>query len=195
MSPRARKCAGFTLVELIVALTLASLAAVLGAVALRAAIDYTHRARNYLQDQEDLRAGLRLLRIQWQSWHPAAVGGVGGMLEFDVTPPVVATAATPRPKRVRWLCLGEEPGKIVLRYEVVAVPPADPGGDGENMLMELEGCQFEYLALRTEEGVKKALWLPQWAGNEGSAPVAVRLSVDNRQGALPPLFLKMPKPP
>jgi len=62
---RARLNGGFTLIEVLVAITLASLVAVIGAAVLRAALDFHSRANRHLKASEDLRAADRLLAHEW----------------------------------------------------------------------------------------------------------------------------------
>ena len=54
------------MIELIIAISLAGMATVLGAAVLKAGIDFHQRARLHLREQEDFRAALKILRYEWQ---------------------------------------------------------------------------------------------------------------------------------
>lgn len=121
-APAARRQRGFTLMELLVAITLASVAAVLGAAVLKAGVDYIGRARTYLREQEDFHAATRTVRYIWQGRAGEAFIGAPGLVEFTSTRLDVPTALLAT--RVRMLCLPQEDESYVLHREFLADPKA-----------------------------------------------------------------------
>ncbi|MBS4095569.1 MAG: prepilin-type N-terminal cleavage/methylation domain-containing protein, partial [Sulfuricella sp.] len=84
MSPRNRSQSGFTLLEVIVAITLAAMAALLGAMVLRMGGDFYERAHTYLREQQELRGTLRVLRQEMQSVPKGAAGLRGNAMQVDL---------------------------------------------------------------------------------------------------------------
>ena len=64
--PRRNSQTGFTLLELIIAMTLAALIVALGASILRMGMDFYHRSHEYIRQQQEVRGFLKLLRDELQ---------------------------------------------------------------------------------------------------------------------------------
>jgi prepilin-type N-terminal cleavage/methylation domain-containing protein len=208
-----RSKAGFTLVELLVAITLASLVAVLGAVVLRAAIDFHGRANRYLKTSEDLRAADRLLSREWSRRREPDLVATENRLEFQTDRLYGASAEGAA--RVSYLCSENEAGQVALERRLLARggPPDRPGSTGstgsapaaasvgggatadaagwrvlsaEVLVPQLTECSFAYLQTRESRDAKVA----QWRGEVGAGqpvPRLIRLRLVTPRGEIAPL--------
>ncbi|MCL2829511.1 MAG: prepilin-type N-terminal cleavage/methylation domain-containing protein [Betaproteobacteria bacterium] len=199
---------GFTLIELVVAMTLAALAAVAGAMTLRIGIDYYDRARAFLKQQEDLRAAIVILRREWETRAPRLTENTSEELDFEPQQTFFGPDAR-KPTRVRYRCEGSEPGQIRLVHEgLTAVAGAIiPQGEGEQsgssaqqrrappelrsvvqetLLDGLSLCAFSYLDPGNAKKDIPAHWADAWDADR-PPPRVVRLQLEMRRGTLPPL--------
>jgi prepilin-type N-terminal cleavage/methylation domain-containing protein len=196
---------GVTLIELLVAITLAGLVAVLGALVLRAAIDFHGRATNHLSDGEHLRVADRLLLREWSGRSEQDLVAVADMVEFRTAR--LAGIAVEGVAKVRYLCTENESGQPALERQLLA--PADggqPGGgtagqgapgapawrvlQSEVLLPKLAGCSFSYLRARETRDAKIAQWTARWAAEAGTAqqaPRLLRLNLATERGEVAPL--------
>lgn len=165
---------GMTLLELIVAMAVASLVALLGASALSSAVSTHGRGSRQTQLREDLRAVERMVRHEWSSrgqW----VESNGKWLEFDTLQPVAMTVAdSPLVARVRYTCepSGEDGGGVfTLRHEISTIParPAQPGGvparriESAVIAQQLHACSFALLREEMNpQGRRVSRWTPSW---------------------------------
>ncbi len=114
---------GFTLFELLIAMTLSSAVVLIGAMGLSAAIDFQERALGRMRDHEAQRAAQRTLRLEWEGRTSGAFVARAGWLEFDS-----ARAIFPLPlagvQRVRYRCEADAAGRLALTHELLAPLPA-----------------------------------------------------------------------
>lgn len=199
---------GFTLLELVIAMTLAGLAALIGAAGLSAASDYYGRARQRLDAHEDLRALQRILRREWAGRATTGILARAGEVGFETTQPVFP-GASPAGRSVRYRCLKGDDGRLALLHEAV-LPPAAAGtgparGEAKVLFSEilignLATCAFAFLqtpdpATLTGAGRRPppTRWVP--------APVAgmppprlLRLRLATPYGALPDIVVVAGEP-
>ncbi|OFZ85631.1 MAG: hypothetical protein A2V78_04010 [Betaproteobacteria bacterium RBG_16_64_18] len=196
---RARLNGGFTLIEVLVAITLASLVAVIGAAVLRAALDFHSRANRHLKASEDLRAADRLLAHEWSQRREPDLVATANRLEFqtDRLYGVGAEGAA----RVRYLCAGNDAGQMVFERRLLArVEPGRPGGAPGSagaaagwrvlridvLVPQLLECDFAYLQTSESRGAKIAQWRAE-AGTGQPVPRLVRLRLVTQRGDIAPL--------
>lgn len=114
---------GFTLFELLIAMTLSSAVVLVGAMGLSAAVDFQERALARMRDHEAQRAAQRTLRLEWEGRTGGAFVARAGWLEFDS-----ARAIFPLPlagvQRVRYRCEADAAGRLALTHELLEPPPA-----------------------------------------------------------------------
>jgi prepilin-type N-terminal cleavage/methylation domain-containing protein len=205
-----RRTAGFTLVELLVAITLASLVAVLGAVVLRAALDFHGRATGNLKEGEDLRAADRMLSSEWSGRRAQDLIATANRLEFQTDR--LHGAGEDGAARVRYLCSENDSGQVTFerrllgRAEQAGIGSDQPGsapnpagGAGSNaagvawrvlrtevLVPRLLACSFGYLQTRESRDAKVA----EWRGDIGAGqpvPRLVRLRLVTERGEIAPL--------
>lgn len=108
---------GFTLLEVIVAITLASMATLLGASVLRMGGDFYERAHIYLREQQELRGTLRLLRQEMQAIPKGTVGLRGNASQVDLLsekPPL--SSGRTKPTLLSIGCMETTPGHYTLAH-------------------------------------------------------------------------------
>lgn len=112
---RGKAQGGFTLLEVIIAITLASLATLLGAMVLRMGGDFYERAHIYLREQQELRGSLRLLRQEIQAVPKGTVGLRGNVTQVDLIsekPPL--SSGRSKPTLLSIGCMESAPGRFSL---------------------------------------------------------------------------------
>ena len=182
---RARLNGGFTLIEVLVAITLASLVAVIGAAVLRAALDFHSRANRHLKASEDLRAADRLLAHEWSQRREPDLVATANRLEFqtDRLYGVGAEGAA----RVRYLCAGNDAGQMVFERRLLARAAAGWRVLRIDVLVpQLLECDFAYLQTSESRGAKIAQWRAE-AGTGQPVPRLVRLRLVTQRGDIAPL--------
>ena len=182
---RARFNGGFTLIEVLVAITLASLVAVIGAAVLRAALDFHSRANRHLKASEDLRAADRLLAHEWSQRREPDLVATANRLEFqtDRLYGVGAEGAA----RVRYLCAGNDAGQMVFERRLLARAAAGWRVLRIDVLVpQLLECDFAYLQTSESRGAKIAQWRAE-AGTGQPVPRLVRLRLVTQRGEIAPL--------
>ena len=163
---------GFTLIEVLVALTLAALVVLLAHRVFTAALDGSHRlleARTRLDRQSNARRWLV------DAFGSLAVGPVGGPFDGRPSRVTFGTWLTPpsgsfAPARVT---LGADGPRLMARWE---------GGDSLMLADRVLSATFDYLL---EPGAD-VHWGNEWT-SPVSAPVAVRLRVTRQETAQGPL--------
>ncbi|MBX3456029.1 prepilin-type N-terminal cleavage/methylation domain-containing protein [Ferrovibrio sp.] len=178
-----KKAAGFTLVELLVALAITALAALLLAGALRGNLDSLRRVERHADASEALRESMHLLRRLLHAAPPIGRierGRLNMFFEGD------AMALTLPLETARGLELGRfDLQGDVLRFTLL--PPPFPGGAAADnpesvaLLHDAASLRFAY-----HDGRQ---WHEDWLGRE-YLPAAVRVDVQRKDGAsLPPLIV------
>jgi prepilin-type N-terminal cleavage/methylation domain-containing protein len=200
MKEAALSQAGFTLIELVIAITLASLAALLGAGVLRTGVDFYDRARVHMRQQDQIRGTARVVRTELEGVQPQQGGFTGRTDAIDF-----ATTRLPRGvankglQRVTLLCEEHDNGEWTLSHQAVPDKPSPPSPERDvdnvpqppEILAEgLGHCGFEFLGRQTREGKSETFWADSWKP-EGSAPLAVRLMLTTRGGRVPPIVFPL----
>lgn len=126
---------GFTLLEVIIAITLASLATLLGASILRMGGDFYQRAHAYIGEQQELRGALRLIRQEIQAVPKGTVGLRGNAAQIDLLsekPPLASGRV--KPTLISLGCMETAPG----RYALVHLMRIEPGQHQQKQLAEAQ---------------------------------------------------------
>lgn len=198
---------GFTLLELIVALALSALVAMVGTVALSMSSDFYARNHARTQARESVRAVERILRHEWAG-RGLRVDSDGTMLEFDTVHPLqLPLGATVPLARVRYRC--EPPphtavagrGGWSLVYQVWPLPPAAPVGsplawaptrktEGSTptvLASQLQVCAFSFLLQGLNaQGKSDPRWVKRWDPTQ-PPPALVRLALSGLHSDIPPV--------
>ena len=193
-----RRPAGVTLIELLVAITLAGLVAVVGAAVLRAAIDFHGRAARHLVDSEHLRTADRLLQREWSLRSEQDLVATSSSIEFrsDRLSGIGVEGAA----RVRYLCSADESGQLTLERQLLAhahqgaavtrdgstAAPAWRVLQTEVLVPRLAACSFAYLRTKEDRDAKIAQWSAETGAGQ-PAPRLLRLSVATERGEIAPL--------
>lgn len=195
------RAAGFTLLEVIIALSLSSLVALLGALLVRTATDYYARGNAFLDQQEQTRHVLRLFNIVGPGLAVAGAQFVGKADSLELmTDKLPLGLNLPGKQRVRLQCEAHEPGlRLVLRVIAPALDAKPSLADdkrAETYLFEktlndkLVECAFDYLRLDQEKDrAAVGRWEPEWLKDFKDAPKAVRLSLATPQYKSPPFVI------
>ncbi len=178
-----KRQAGFTLVELLVALAITALATLLVAGALRGNLDSLRRVERHADASEALRESLHLLRRLAQASPPIGRIERGRLQMFFEGN---ATSLTLPLETARGLERGRfDLADGALRFTLL--PPPFPGGvpveqiESVALLQDVAGLRFAYHDGRA--------WHENWRGRE-YLPAALRLDIQRQDGqALPPLVI------
>ncbi len=181
--------AGFTLFELIVAMTISSVVALIGAAALSTISDFYARGTLRAAALEDVRATERILRHEWASRGLHAASD-GSFLEFDTLSPA-STTKPMQAARVRYTCREAANGRLQLFHELRAISPqgdlSDSAGDEAVLATGLSSCEFSVLSWRSSaQGSIEGEWMSRWPRGQ-PAPRLVRLHLAGPHGDLPPV--------
>lgn len=119
MPPRHVAQRGFTLLELIVAMTLAALIVALGANILRMGMDFYHRSHAYIHQQQEVRGFLKLLRDELRGGGQGAqvLAGEPTRMEF-VTDNIPVGIGRSGQNNISLECRGNEQGKFDLIHRI-----------------------------------------------------------------------------
>ncbi len=210
--PRTRRQQGFTLLELIVALALSALVAMVGTVALSMSSDFYARNHARAQARESVRAVERILRHEWAG-RGLRVDSDGAMLEFDTVHPLQLPAgATSLPPplplaRVRYRCEPPPPTAVAGRggwslvYQVFALPPPatmrnlmdnTPPPKTESstptvLASQLQVCAFSFLLQSVNaQGQPEPRWVKRWDPTQ-PPPALLRLALSGLHSDVPPV--------
>lgn len=195
------RAAGFTLLEVIIALSLSSLVALLGALLVRTATDYYARGNAFLEQQEQMRHALRLFNAVGSSLATEGAQFVGKPDALELmTDRLPLGLNLPGKQRVRLQCEPHEPGmRLVLRViapQLEAKPSLTEDPRAETYLIEealnehLQECAFDYLRLdKDRAGAGIGRWEAEWLKDYIGTPKAVRLSLATAQYKAPPFVI------
>lgn len=115
---------GFTLIELIIAITLAAMVVALGAGILRMGMDFYHRAHEHIQQQQEIRGFLKLLRQELQgATKGAPMSGQAMGLDY-YTDNVPVGLGRPGLQKVSLVCRESEQGQTELVHRILQIKPA-----------------------------------------------------------------------
>lgn len=188
--------AGFTLLELIIALAIASLVALVGASALSGMLDFRQRSAQRAEARADVRAAERVLRHEWAA-RGKAVRSDGRSLEFDTLHPASSAAATAQPAlaHVRLACETAPSGALELLHSIRFLPDgttprpqgAPPWQEQQVLATGLRSCAFSFLArLRGADGQEHTRWQARWEENQ-PPPLLMRLAMSGLREDMPPV--------
>lgn len=120
MPPRHVAQRGFTLLELIVAMTLAALIVALGANILRMGMDFYHRSHAYIHQQQEVRGFLKLLRDELQGATKGTLALSGEQLWLNfVTDNMPAGIGRGGQNNIILECRANDQGKIELIHRIL----------------------------------------------------------------------------
>lgn len=193
---------GFSLLEMIVALALSSLVAMIGAMALNGSIDSFTRSNARRHNHEQFQATERALRVEWSNRGRSRVLLAENAIEFDANTPVL-----PAPRagvaRVRYACEKAEDGSLRLRSEIVSPKPAasEAAKNGqavpasETWISNLRECEITaFQRSISEKGQVTAQWVKTWS-DKIAPPELIRLNVQGEAGRVPPMVFLIHKVP
>jgi prepilin-type N-terminal cleavage/methylation domain-containing protein len=184
---------GFTLLEMIVALTLSALVALIGALALGAGADFHARSTQRQQSGSALRAIERALRTEWES-RAKSVSLTSGGIEFDTATPV-ASGLMPGIARVTYQCEGAPDGRFKLTSRTTPAPgasgqtvnPSDAQVKVDVWETGLTQCAFSVLQSRKDDrGRDMSAWVRSWSASD-QPPQLMRAELTGDLGDLPAL--------
>ena len=193
---------GFTLLELMVALAISAVVAVIGASAMSTALDAYSRNGERARSREEVRGAERILRHEWTT-RGITVKGSSTTLEFDTLHPVMGTKGTgPAIARVEYACENTEgAGTMALVHRVRTLPPAATTNttarpptptllDTQVLATGLRMCAFSYLArLPNREGKPIPTWLAKWE-QPRQPPDLLRLGLSGVRDDMPALVYR-----
>lgn len=187
---------GFTLLEMIVALALSALVAMIGAMALNGSIDSYTRSNVRRHSHEQLQATERALRLEWGNRGRSKVLLADNRIEFDANTPVLTTVRI-GVARVRYRCEREENGNLRLRSEIITPQKAESKTEPitETWMSGLKECEITALQRSTDDkGKASAQWVKVWS-DKVAPPELIRLHVQGDWGPLPPMVFLTRKSP
>lgn len=190
---------GFTLLEMIVALALSALVAMIGAMALNGSIDSYTRSNARRHSLEPLSITQRALRLEWENRGRSRVLLADNAIEFDANTPVLTT---PRMGvvRVRYRCEKEDSGTLRLRSEIITTTTTTKIESKTEPITEtwmtgLKECEITaFQRTISEKGKVSAQWVKAWS-DKVAPPELIRLHVQGEWGASPPMVFLTRKSP
>jgi prepilin-type N-terminal cleavage/methylation domain-containing protein len=189
--PRIRSEIGFTLLELMVAMAISSLLALLGAASLSTIFDFYSRSMAGHTAWEQLKGAERTLRYEWKG-RGAYASLRDDMVSFDTASPAIASANATGAS-VAYRCLTDESGKIRLIQFLSALP--DPSeilktqkSEQEiTLLTDLRYCAFSAMRYSIDEnGNHIARWV-NFLDKNTPAPLLLRLEIKGTYFDGPPM--------
>lgn len=192
-----RRVRGFTLMELLVAISLAAGVAMLGMLLMRTTLTADERWTARKSERAALRDTLSLLEHYWKTQTALDYDAEKKLLRFALKTTVKVPGAT---ERVGFACeaMDERFALVLYRW---ATPPPSVGSPAqieageetpliearETLLNGLVACSFGFLQPPpTGDAEQPARWVDAWRGM--MRPRLVRLDLTTGRGALPPLI-------
>lgn len=189
MDSRSRHAGGFTLVELLLAITLMSILLGLTYTGLRAATRSTERGEVKLAVAGEIRASHQFIRKQLNQMLPLAFAEqddanatrivfVGDSRSIQFVAPMPGYLGSGGPQvQLMELADGDEGDVLQFRHALLQFYEEDRLYDREpvTLLRNLDAAQFEYVGW-DEEGFLTE-WMPVW-DQQDTLPAAVRLTVE-----------------
>ncbi len=190
---------GFTLLELMVALAISAVVAVIGASAMSTALDFYGRNNDRARSREEVRGAERILRHEWTT-RGISVKGSATTLEFDTLHPVMGTpGAAPAIARVEYACeTAEGGGTMVLVHRVKTLAAATTNNrqpaptllDTSVLASGLRMCAFSYLTrMPNREGKPIPTWSAKWEQLR-QPPDLLRLGLSGVRDDMPALVYR-----
>lgn len=187
--------AGFTLLELIVALAISSLVAAIGAAAMSTTLGFYQRNTQRSAAREDVRAVERTLRHEWTT-RGTSVHSDGLSLEFDTLQPVTIHASQyPAVAHVRYVCENTSDNGLVLSHHVSSLattssrPQPSPSSSVQEinriLANHLQACAFSFLGTAPgPQGKPQPQWLATW-DTKTPPPDLMRLTLSSLRDDMP----------
>lgn len=189
--------AGFTLLELIVALAISSLVAMMGAAAMSTTLDFYQRNAHRSAAREDVRAIERTLRHEWAT-RGTTVRSDGSMLQFNTLHPVARRALPDLTlAQVQYACETTPNEGLVLIHRISVPPAKGPNSVQRNqspmheetriLATRLEACAFSFLGSALGPGGQpQPRWIASW-DEKTPAPELMRLVLSGVRADMPPV--------
>jgi type II secretory pathway pseudopilin PulG len=174
------------LIELLVAISLATIITLLGVSLMRTGINSSVVNEEALVQSQAVRDARRLLEYAWSARQANGFSGDQGQVEFISSQR--ALGALP----LRFACRPGEGGDYALW--LYQASPTDRQGQGqpeepsgEMLLGQLGECRFGFLQAPAD-AKQPAQWTEDWPAGQGP-PALIRLDLASLRGALPPFIL------
>jgi prepilin-type N-terminal cleavage/methylation domain-containing protein len=193
---------GFTLIELIIAMTLAALIVALGASILRMGMDFYHRSHDYIRQQQEVRGFLKLLHDELQGASKGALvlNGEQTRLNFT-TDNMPAGIGRSGQNNVSLECRENELGQIELIHRILLKKAVEekekmpekgaaPEYEEEPLVHRLSQCAFSFLERDDKASKPRAFWTDEWREGKG-LPLAVRVQLTPPTGNIPPVVIPL----
>lgn len=182
---------GFTLLELMIAMTISSLIAVVGAASLSTVSDFYSRGAASHNAREDIKSVENILRHEW-SGRGLSIALTSDRIVFNTTSPLSApsknTAAS-----VEYRCIKDDSGSIQLIHRSGKISPGlDVSGEFNNadqniLATNLRLCSFSTMGTSTDDkGRPIYLWMNNWNKNR-PPPTLLRIEIQGASGEIPPI--------
>lgn len=194
-SPCRHGMRGFTLMELLVAVSLAAGVAMLGMMLMRTMLTVDERWTARKSEHTALRDTLLLLEHYWKTQSALDYDAEKRLLRFALKT-VAKTPGTTEQAGFACEATGERFSLVSYRWSTPPAPAASPTRDGaetplaearEILLDGLLACGFGFLQPPPAgDAEKPARWVEEWRGIV--RPRLIRLDLATGRGALPPLI-------
>ena len=182
---------GFTLLELMIAMTISSLIAVIGAASLSTVSDFYSKSTAAHNAREDAKSAEKIIRHEW-SGRGVSLDLTSDRIVFNTTSPLSApsrnTAAS-----VEYRCVKDDSGSIQLIQRSGKIASNFDFGEGANSAVQnilaskLRLCSFSTMGTSTDDkGRRIYLWMNSWSKNR-PAPALLRLEIRGVFGEIPPI--------
>ncbi|TXI91654.1 MAG: prepilin-type N-terminal cleavage/methylation domain-containing protein [Aquabacterium sp.] len=195
MMQRRTQQAGFSLLELVVALAISALVALMGASAMSMALDFYQRNAQRSTARESIRAAERILRHEWAG-RGLLIRSDGLALEFITLHPVLRKPQADLVlARVRYACEPSGKGKLELSHSVASLPGDSPGApqpprwlETRILASDLQECAFSFLTeVRDPGGAMQPRWQAEW-DDQRPAPHLMRLALSDHDHMPPVVY-------
>lgn len=173
----------FTLVELLVAISLATIITLLGVSLMRTSINNSVRNEEALAQHQTIRDAQRLIEHAWSGRQTNGFSAKDNQIEFVSSQKAVGSLP------LRFTCQHGEGSDLALWFYKVAAArdgQADDPLPGISLLSGLTSCKFGYLQAPADDK-QSAVWIDAWPTDK-PPPSLIRLDLATSHGALPPLI-------
>lgn len=175
-------CRGFTLIELMVAISLATIITLLGVSLMRISINGSVGNEEALLQHQAVRDARRLIEHAWSGRQSNGLSVNNRQIEFTSSQQALG------PLALRFACQQGEKNDYALWLFKVA-PPAGQSDEpvGEMLLARLSECRFGFLQAPPDDK-QPAQWTEDWPAGQ-PPPALLRVDLASMHGALPPFIV------